>query len=208
MQDTWQSLFDGETLDGWFATGFPSEWDVEDGAIVCHGTNPIRDLRADQYDGTTYLCTEDRYEDFEFAFEYRIEPEGNSGIYFRWAELTDRQSGMEIQILDSERYDEVGQTTTGSLYDMAAPTADPAEPYPAWNRFRLRCDGPDIEVWLNDEQVLAVDIDEWDTPGGNPDGTENKFTGYAMRDVPRNGRLALQNHDEQCWFRDIKIREL
>jgi len=204
----WRSLFDGETLEGWHATGLPGEWTVDSGAILCRGTNPIREIRADDSDGTTYLFTEDRYGDFEFTFEYRIESGGNSGIYFRWPELTDRQSGMEIQILAPDRYDDTSKTTTGALYDMAEPAADPAEPFPAWNGLRLRCDGPAIQVWINGEQVLDVDIDRWEAPGENPDGTENKFTGYAMRDVPRNGRIALQDHDERCWFRDLRIREL
>ncbi|MDY6817730.1 MAG: DUF1080 domain-containing protein [Halobacteriales archaeon] len=208
MSDDWTSLADGDTFDGWQATGPASEWHIEDGTIRCEGNNPIRQRRADTYDGTTYLVTEERYDDFEFAFDYRIEPGGNSGIYFRWSELTDRQSGMEIQILDPGRYDEPTKHTTGALYDMAAPTADPAVPYPDWNGMRLRCEGPSIQVWLNDERVLDVDIDEWTTPGENPDGTANKFTGYAMASLPHTGRLALQDHDERCWFRDLRLREL
>ncbi|MFB6299985.1 MAG: DUF1080 domain-containing protein [Halobacteriales archaeon] len=208
MSGDWTTLFDGESFDGWQATGFPGEWSIDEGTICCAGRNPIRELRADAYDGTSYLVTEDRYTDFEFAFEYRIEPDGNSGIYFRWSELTDRQTGMEIQILDPERYDDPTKHSTGALYDMAAPTADPALPYPAWNAMRLRCDGPKIRVWINDERVLAVDIDDWTVPGQNPDGSDNKFTGYAMADLPRHGRLALQDHDERCWFRALRVREL
>ena len=67
--------------------------------------------------------------------------------------------------------------------------------------------GPRITLKINGEQVVDVDVDDWDTAGKNPDGTPNKFK-TALKDLPRTGRIGFQNHGQVVWFRDIKIRDL
>ena len=52
-----------------------------------------------------------------------------------------------------------------------------------------------------------VDVDRWDMPGENPDGTKNKFK-TALKDLPRSGRIGFQNHGQVVWLKDIKIRTL
>ena len=193
----WRVLFDGATLDGWFSTGFTGDWTVTDECIALE--NPR---------GGSFLCTEEYFENFDFTFEYRHEPNCNSGIYFRWSELTDRQTGMEIQILDTHNRDDVDpRHECGALYDMAPAEVGATKPAGEWNRMRLTCDGPTIGAELNGETTVDVDITEWDTPGENPDGTENKFTDYAMRDLPRRGRIGLQDHGGRVRFRDLRVRE-
>ncbi len=194
----WEPIFDGESLDGWFATGLPDRWTVSDGCI--HLERP---------GNGSFLCRENYYGDFHVRFEYRHEPECNSGVYFRWSELTDRATGMEIQILDTHERDNVPpQAECGALYDMVAPAVDATRPAGEWNQMELRCEGSMIKSSLNGETTVDVDIDEWTTPGENPDGTENKFTGYAMTDLPRRGRLGLQDHGGQIWFRNLELKRL
>lgn len=197
MPGEWQDLFDGESLDDWFSTGFIEPWTVEDGCIALE----------DPGNGS-FLCHEGYFEDFDFEFEYNHEPGCNSGVYFRWSELTDRQTGMEIQILDTaEREDTPPQAVTGALYDMAAPESDPGSAPGEWHRMRITCDGPRISATVDGETTIDVDIDDWETPGENPDGTENKFTGYAMKDLPRRGRFGLQDHGGRIRFRNLRLRE-
>ena len=196
MPDDWRSLFNGEDLDGWFATSLPGRWTVEDGCISLSDPQ-----------GGSFLCTEAYFDDFDFDFEYNHEPECNSGVYFRWSELTDRATGMEIQILDTYDADDVPPTAEcGALYDMAAPEVDATKPAGEWNHMRITCDGPTIRAELNGETTVDVDIDDWDTPGENPDGTDHKF-GYAMCELPRRGRLGLQDHGGRIRFRNLRIRE-
>ena len=197
MVEERQSLFDGETLDGWFATGLPDRWTVTDECI--HLANP---------GNGSFLCTNGYYDDFTFAFEYRHAPDCNSGVYFRWSELTDRATGMEIQILDTHDRDDVPpRAECGGLYDMVPPAVDATKPAGEWNDMRIRCTGPSIVAELNGRTTVDVNIDDWDTPGQNPDGSENKFTNHAMGSLPRRGRLGLQDHGGQIWFRNLTLQE-
>ncbi|MFB6174066.1 MAG: DUF1080 domain-containing protein [Halobacteriales archaeon] len=199
MAGEWRPLFDGESLAGWSATGPADRWTVADGELVCRGES------ASMPTLTTYLFAHERFGDFDFELEYNHEPDANSGIYFRWSELSERGTGMEVQILDPER-DVEPSHACGALYDMVAPASMAARPAGEWNRLRLTCEGPEIAVTLNGERVVEADIDEWTTPGENPDGTGNKFD-FAMADLPREGRLALQNHGGRVRFRDLRVRE-
>lgn len=192
-----RSLFDGETLDGWFSTGFIDSWTVTDGCLDLN--NPS---------GWSFLCTHEYFDDFVFEADYNHEPGCNSGIYFRWSELTDIQTGMEIQIIDSHTRELPSQADCGALYDMAAPESEAWKPPGEWNRLRLTCDGPNIKAELNGETTIDVDINDWDTPGQNPDGSENKFTDYAMGDLPRRGRLGIQDHGDRIRFRNLEVTEL
>ena len=197
MSNPWKELFNGENLDGWKTTGRPGGWTVDEGAILC------------TVQGGDYLYTLEQFEDFDLELEFRTEPGVNSGVFFRWSDLEDPvHTGLEIQILDTPAGKEpTGTHKCGALYDMVAPEVNAARPVGEWNRMRLSCKGPAIQVELNGERVIQADIDQWDTPGKNPDGSDNKFK-YAWKDMPRCGHLGLQDHGGRVWFRHVRIREL
>ncbi|MCA9219241.1 MAG: DUF1080 domain-containing protein [Planctomycetales bacterium] len=60
-----------------------------------------------------------------------------------------------------------------------------------WNEFRIRCEGPRIQIWLNGQQTI--------------DYTESDA------DIARSGVIALQIHSgppSEAWYKDVRIREL
>jgi len=190
----WKDLFDGQSLNGWGVTGSPEGWIVDEGTILCTA----------QRGG--YLYTLEQFEDLDLELEFKTEPKVNSGIFFRWSDLADPvHTGMEIQILDTYGREPPGTHDCGALYDMVAPRVNAARPAGEWNPMRLSYRGSFITLDLNGERVLEVDIDQWDTPGKNPDGTPNKFK-YAWKDLPRRGHIGLQDHGGRIWFRAIRIR--
>lgn len=192
--DEWKDLFNGESLDGWGVTGNSEGWTVEEGMILCTARKG------------GYLYTLEQFEDFDLRLEFKTEPKVNSGIFFRWSDLADPvHTGLEIQILDTYGKEPPGTHDCGALYDMVAPRVDAARPAGEWNQMWLSCRGAFIALDLNEERVLEVDIDRWDTPGKNPDGTPNKFK-YAWKDLPRRGHIGLQDHGGRIWFRAIRIR--
>jgi hypothetical protein len=71
-----QPIFDGKSLDGW--EGDPTYWRVENGALVGEIT-PATVIKSN----TFVVWRGGRPRDFELKLEYRITPEGNSGVNYR-----------------------------------------------------------------------------------------------------------------------------
>src|SRR5712691_8062124 len=86
----WVSLFNGRDLEGW-TTVHPSSggYLVKDGLLICPaGEN-------------AHLFTTREYSDFDFRFDFRMDPGANNGVGIRAPLEGDAAyAGMEIQILD------------------------------------------------------------------------------------------------------------
>jgi len=70
---TYQSLFNGENLDGWQIYG-TEKWYVEDGLLVCESGPDA---------GYGYLGTNQKFKNFELLVDFQQEANGNSGIFIR-----------------------------------------------------------------------------------------------------------------------------
>jgi len=192
-KEGYRLLFDGTTLNGWSATRHPEEWLVKEGNLVCTG------------EGSGYLYTTERFENFTLHVEYRTAPKTNSGVFFRWSDLADPvNSGLEMQILDTYDQQEMDKHSSGALYDLIAPSSNAVRPAGDWNQIRIACNRGHVQLTLNGTIVVETDIDQWTVAGHNPDGTTNKFK-YAWRDQPRSGHIGLQNHGGYIEFRNIKL---
>jgi len=175
-----ESLFDGKTLSGWVPM-HGGTWEVENGVIIGHhGTN----WTTNPEKSGSWLRSEKEYGDFVLELEYAINAKGNSGIFVHSAlEKNPAFTGHEIQILDDFGR-EPKKTTTGSLYDVVAPTKNQSRPAGEWNQVRIECRAQRIIVTLNGEQIV--------------DYTSDRRT---------RGYIGLQNHDHHAVvkFRNIKM---
>jgi hypothetical protein len=90
-EDDWKPLFNGKDLTGWelFNTR-EGTWKVVDGELVTDG----------RFGG--WLSTADEYADFELELEFRVPPNGNSGVFLRAPHSpgTPSHTALEIQVLD------------------------------------------------------------------------------------------------------------
>jgi hypothetical protein len=66
--------------------------------------------------------------------------------------------------------------------------------------------GPKITIVLNGKEVSSINLDEWNEPGKRPDGTSHKFRGVAIGKLPRIGYIGFQDHGNDCWFKNVKIK--
>jgi len=99
-------IFDGKTLNGWDAD--PNFWRVEDGEIVGQVVEgkPIKT-------NTFCIWKGGQPSDFEFKTEYRISPEGNSGVQYRSEELKDIRYALKGYQADIDG----ANTYTGQNYE-------------------------------------------------------------------------------------------
>ena len=199
----WKLLFDGKTLDGWtfFKEHENNSWEVANGTLHCKPFEEA-DKRAD-------LRTDDEYTNFELAFEWKISPQGNSGVMFHVTEEFDEPyfSGPEYQLLDDNGYPgEVKEVNfTGGNYDMHAPVNKKLNPVGEWNTSRILVSGDHVEHWLNGEKVVEYEIGSDDWKKRRAGSKWKDVSGYA---ASPKGYIDLQDHSHEVWFKNIMVKEL
>lgn len=209
----WELLFDGETTDGWRgfkSNQFPDKgWHATDGVLMI------------EYSGTGEqgfagdIITENTFKDFDLKLDWKISPGGNSGILLYVTESDPYEAtwhtAHELQVLDDFGYDAIHdyvptlRQISGSLYDLYTPLCAPAKKVGAWNQARIKIESGHLQHWLNGELVVDVQLwnEEWEERVAN-----SKFNIYPDFGRAREGHIGLQDHGQQVWFRNIRIREL
>ena len=188
-------LFDGESKDGW--RGYkkpdaPEKWVVEDGALKGRGGGD--------------LMTEGQYDYYELTLEFNLPKGGNSGVIYRVAE-TDGPSyvtGPEIQVLSN--MNPKSKNSCGSCYDLYPPTKDVLKPNGQWNSLRLVINpGEHVEHWMNGEKICEYTIgsDDWNQRVKNSKWAKKPEFGKHIK-----GHICLQDHGNEVWYRNLKIREI
>ena len=204
-QQGWQLLFDGNSMEhfrGFRKDEVPAGWQIEDGAIVLAGE------RAGD------IITKDQYENFEFSIDWKILEGGNSGIFYHVSEdsaySNTYNSGPEMQILDDERHPDSkkgvdGNRQAGTLYDLLPLTAPAVKPAGEWNTAKLVVNNGKVEHWLNGKKVVEYELG---TPEWNEMIAKSKFASMKGFGAEGKGHIALQDHGDKVWFRNIKVRPL
>ena len=199
------SLFDGKTLNGWrtYQNKPADSWMVKDGVLYCKGsTTDKSDRRAD-------LITNDTFENFDLQLDWKIAPQGNSGILYMVTENyeTSYLSGPEYQVIDDVNFPEKLEDWQKVAANYAMHTAPTAHPKPAgeWNHARIVVDQGNIQHWLNGEKVVEYDLWTDDWKKRKAEGKWKDAPGYGMSKV---GHIALQDHGSEAWFKNIEIKKL
>lgn len=188
----WTTLFDGSSLDHW--THKAGGWEIKDGAmsLVAKGG---------------YAWTKESYGDFVLELEFKVSPGCNSGVFVRSDPKNPVQGGFEIQVLDSHGKAEAGKHDCGAFYDALAPKVNAVKAPGEWNKMVITWLGAKLEVDLNGQRVIELNIDDWDTPNKNPDGSKNKYK-TALKDLPRAGHIGFQDHGKPVWYRNVRIKTM
>ncbi len=185
------SLFDGKSFAGWEGDT-KKTWRLEDGVIAAGQL-------AEKAPRNEFLASTKSYKNFELRLKFKLQgTEGfvNSGVQIRSVRIPNppnEMSGYQADLGDPKYW--------GALYDESRRKKMLAEPNMEavnkvlkrddWNDYRIRAEGPRIQIWING--VQTIDYTE-------PDAT-----------IPQEGHLALQIHGNgktEVRFKDIVIEEL
>lgn len=206
QQQGFKLLWDGKTTNGWRGASlenFPEKgWKLQDGIL---SIEPTEGKGGD-------IVTTEAYANFELSVDFKLVEGGNSGIkYFIDPALVHSSLGLEYQLLDDDKHPDAkagrdGNRTTASLYDLIpAPKDKVFKKIGEWNTAKIVSNGNHTEHWLNGVKVLEYER--------NSDEYKRLIALSKYKDLPNfgigeKGRILLQNHGDQVFFRNIKIRQI
>jgi hypothetical protein len=171
IKQGWISLFDGKSLFGWDVPTV-SNWHVEGDAIVVDSGE--KSLLLTPYD----------LDDFELRCDFHLSAGGNSGLFLRTAlnAANPATDTYELNICDSHPTHKTGSLVARHIAENVPAVEG------AWHSFRVLCEGPRIQVWLDGQQIV--------------DFTD---TSEAVR---LTGRLGLQMNQGRAAYRNVCVRPL
>ena len=206
----WTSLFDGTTLNGWHQFGGSSPgsaWHADSGTIHLHAAEAKSNKKAGGD-----LVSNDSFQNFDLKLEWKISQAGNSGIltYVQDDKATYKETyhtGLEMQVLDDERHEDRKKPShrAGSLYDMIQATPGAVKPAGDWNQVEIVSNNGKLDFYLNNVHVVNTTM--WD------DNWKRMVAGSKFKEWPefgtfKSGHIALQDHGNDVWFRNIMIKKL
>jgi HEAT repeat protein len=136
------------------------------------------------------ICTTKQYRNFEMYVDWKINKDGDAGIYLR--------GSPQVQIWDTSRVSVGAQVGSGGLYNNQAHQSKPLKladnAISDWNNFHIIMKDDKVTVYLNG--VLVVDNVVMDN--------------YWDRKLPifPKEQIELQAHGNHVYYRDIYLREL
>ena len=196
-------LFDGETTTGWRSyngDSFPDGWVVEEGALRCIAGTRGGDIVYDK-----------AFKDFHLKVDWKISEGGNSGIFYLGRELPGRpiwHTAPEFQVLDNDRHPDAergvdGNRKAAALYDILPPAPQNTRPAGEWNTAEVIVYNGTVFHRQNGEDVLEYHLG---TPAWEEKVKNSKFD-VELFGKYTEGVIGLQDHSDDVWFRNIKIRE-
>ena len=203
----WKLMFDGKSTGGWHTYGEKTvvdSWKAEGGTLGLDGSTK------DRKGGD--IVSEEAYSDFDFKVEWKISKNGNSCVMFYVQDDHAKYkstyfTGPEMQVLDNDGHPDgkIIKHRAGDLYDLISSSSEPVKPVGEWNQAEIISKNGDLKLFLNGVNVVHTTM--WD------DAWKKMVAGSKFKQWPdfataKNGHIALQDHGNDVWFRNIKIRKL
>ncbi|RYZ44778.1 MAG: DUF1080 domain-containing protein [Chitinophagaceae bacterium] len=208
------SLFDGKTTNGWHTygkTGIGKAWKAVDGTLHLDAAAKKEWQTAEGGD----IVSDDEYENFHLKLEWKISPKGNSGVIFYTKEEPQYEymwhTGPEMQVLDNgtatmEGHPDAKITShrAGDLYDLVV-SKEVVKPVGEWNLAEIVSNKGKLDFYLNGQHTLSTTM--WDA-NWKALVAKSKFKDMPAFGTFKKGRIGLQDHGNDVWFRNIRIKKL
>ncbi len=207
----WQLLFDGKKIDQFKNFRKPSigsGWVINDNAIHL---NAVKENGKWQAKDGGDIITKEAYENYELKLEWKITNCGNSGIIFNVVESEKYdyvwQTGPEMQVLDNTCHPDSRYIShrAGDLYDMIESIYPCAKPAGEWNKVTIRNYKGKVDFYLNGYKTVSFTMhtDDWKKMVA-----KSKFKDMPGFGLAKIGHIALQDHGDKVWYKNIKIKKL
>ena len=218
----WELMFDGQCTGNFRKYGdsaLGSAWVIQDHSLHLNAgemddwqTKGGGDIVYQNFDGTIRV-----FENFHMKGEWKITPQGNSGIIYLVHEDTAIypycwMTGLEMQVLDNGTDNspghpdaEIHKHRAGDLYDINAGPSDAAEAAGEWNQFEIVVKDGHLTQILNG--VVTVDRQLFNAQW-RADVAASKFHEWSGYGTYTRGGIAFQDHGDKVWYRNLKIKEL
>jgi hypothetical protein len=168
------------------------------------------------FDGKTlkgwHVVTDKKFTDFELKWDWKIEKGCNSGVMYHVVEgpkwHAPYETGPEYQIIDDIGFPQKLENWQKAGADYAMHTANDQKvlkPVGEWNSSRIVFRKGHVEHWLNGKKIVEFEAwsDDW-----NKKRTEGKWKDYPDYGKAKTGEIALQDHGDKAYYKNIFIREL
>lgn len=125
------------------------------------------------------------------------------------AQIEEYTIAFEYQVIDPQAAPDP-ESGPGALYELAGVPHQAARPVGEFNQGRIVLEGNRVRHWLNG--FLVVDV-RLDAPGvlarlARRWGAGSPVYELLSRQPKKITPIALQHHNDEAWFRSIKIRRL
>ncbi len=207
--DGFLPMFDGSTTKGWHTYNtdtIGTNWKIDKGALHLDATK--KDGWQSSAGGD--IVYDSTYDNFHFKTDWMIADSGNSGIIFYVQEDKKYQyvwhTGMEMQVLDNDGHADakINKHRAGDLYDLIASSSEPVK-RGEWNTAEIISNKGKLELKLNGVTIVTTTL--WD------DGWKKLIAGSKFKDMPgfgtfSSGKISLQDHGNNVWYKNITIKRL
>ncbi|TKC00480.1 DUF1080 domain-containing protein [Pedobacter cryophilus] len=205
--ENWQSLVSNNT-NGWHTYGKTyagKAWSVNNNVLYFNPSVEDQTQRGD-------LVTNEIYENFHLKYEWKISKNGNSGVIFNVNDDATKYqypylTGPEMQVLDNSGHPDakIFKHRAGDLYDLIASKPETVKPSVEWNAAEIILNNGKLAFFLNGKKVVSTIM--WDN------NWKKMVAGSKFKDMPdfgksRSGKIVLQDHGDEVWYKNIVIKKL
>lgn len=206
--NNWNTLIKNNSTSGWHSYGSQkvgAAWAVTENVLQLNPAGIDKSERGD-------LVTDDSYENFHLKYEWKISKNGNSGLIFNVSDDVKKYpqpylTGPEMQVLDNEGHPDakIFKHRAGDLYDLIPCSVETVKPFGQWNQAEIILNKGELQFILNGKQVVKTMMWDanWDKMVAN-----SKFASMPDFGKYHSGKIVLQDHGDQVWYKNIIIKRL